>query len=335
MARWTSTAATEESTPPERAQMAWPASPTFSRMAWTVDWMKCSGVQSGLALQMLKRKLRSSAEPCLVWWTSGWNCTAQILRVGSAMPATALEVFAVRWKPGGRASALSPWDIQAVMVAGSSAEERIGFDEADFGVAVFAFAGGAYSSAEVMDDVLQAVADAEDGEAEVEDGGVGGWRVGVVDGAGAPGEDDSDRMVRLDFVDGGGAGKDDGEDVLFADAAGDELGVLRAEVEDDDRRENGRESGGENGRSVHSLVCQGVGGQASMIGSKCRRQSGGELVSVAVVVVRGVGTGFRAMGCPEDAAKEEYPKDGDDEDRAGIPGMVHARFLSRVFRSLL
>ena len=36
-------------------------------------------------------------------------------------------------------------------------------------------------------------------------------------------------------VDRSGAGKDDGEDVLFADAAGDELSVLRAEIEDDDR----------------------------------------------------------------------------------------------------
>ena len=87
-----------------------------------------------------------------------------------------------------------------------------------------------------MDDVLESVADAEDGKAESEDCGVGGRRVGVVDGAGAAGEDDADGMVRFDFVDGSGAGKDDGEDVLFADAAGDELGVLRAEVEDDDRR---------------------------------------------------------------------------------------------------
>ena len=87
----------------------------------------------------------------------------------------------------------------------------------------------------MMHDVLQSVADAEDGQAEREDGGIGGRRVGVVDGAGAPGEDDADGVVRADLVDGRGAGKDDGEDVLLADAAGDELGVLRAEVEDDDR----------------------------------------------------------------------------------------------------
>ena len=87
----------------------------------------------------------------------------------------------------------------------------------------------------MMDDVLQSVADAEDGEAEGEDGGIGGRRVGVIDRAWASGEDDADGVVRVDFVDRGGAGKDDGEDVLFANAPGDELGVLRAEVEDDDR----------------------------------------------------------------------------------------------------
>ena len=118
---------------------------------------------------------------------------------------------------------------------GEFGEKGIGFEQIYFGVAIFAFIGGADSSAEVMDDVLESIADAEDGEAESEDGGIGRWGVGVVDRAGASGENDSDGMVRLDFVDGGGAGKDDGEDVLFADAAGDELGVLRAEVEDDDR----------------------------------------------------------------------------------------------------
>ena len=69
----------------------------------------------------------------------------------------------------------------------------------DFGVAVFAFVGGTDSSAEMMDDVLESVADAEDGEAEGEDGGIGGRRVSVVDGAGASGENDADGVVRLDF----------------------------------------------------------------------------------------------------------------------------------------
>ncbi len=39
---------------------------------------------------------------------------------------------------------------------------------------------------------------------------------------------------RADLFERSGAGEDDGEDVELADAARDELGVLRAEVEDDD-----------------------------------------------------------------------------------------------------
>ena len=67
---FTSTAATEESTPPERAQMAWP-SPTCSRIAATVDWMNWAGVQLGSAWQMRKRKLRSNSVPLGVCRTSG------------------------------------------------------------------------------------------------------------------------------------------------------------------------------------------------------------------------------------------------------------------------
>ena len=42
----------------------------------------------------------------------------------------------------GRASALSPWDIQAVMVAGSSAKRGLVSKQDDFGVAVFALVAG-------------------------------------------------------------------------------------------------------------------------------------------------------------------------------------------------
>ena len=56
----------------------------------------------------------------------------------------------------------------------------------------------------------------------------------LVDAGRAAGEDDAGGGVALDFFELGGAGENDGEDVLFADTARDELGVLRAEVEDDD-----------------------------------------------------------------------------------------------------
>ena len=50
-ARSTSTAATEESTPPESAQMARPF-PTCCRTCSTVESMKCCGVHSGFAPQI-------------------------------------------------------------------------------------------------------------------------------------------------------------------------------------------------------------------------------------------------------------------------------------------
>ena len=81
-------------------------------------WMKCSGVQSAFAPQMPSTKLRSSSIPCRVCTTSGWNCTAQMRRASSAIPASAFAVFAVCVKPAGRAFASSPWLIHTSSVAG-------------------------------------------------------------------------------------------------------------------------------------------------------------------------------------------------------------------------
>src|ERR1035441_1390500 len=53
--------------------------------------------------------------------------------------------------------------------------------------------------------------------------------------------------VAVDFVERSGAGQDDGEDVLFADTARDELRILRAKVEDDDRLR------------FHHILCQRTG----------------------------------------------------------------------------
>ena len=79
-ARWTSVAATAESTPPESAQMTLPSEPvarawasTRSRMRSTVESMKLAEVQSGLAPAMSNTKLRSTSRPRGVCTTSGWN----------------------------------------------------------------------------------------------------------------------------------------------------------------------------------------------------------------------------------------------------------------------
>ena len=118
---------------------------------------------------------------------------------------------------------------------GEAGEEWSLADEGDFGVAVLAVGGAFDASAQVVGDELEAVADAEDGDAEGEDGGVGGGRVGVVDRAGAAREDDAEGVEGFDLVKWDGAREDNGEDVELADAACDELGVLRTKVEDNDR----------------------------------------------------------------------------------------------------
>jgi hypothetical protein len=96
-----------------------------------------------------------------------------------------------------------------------------------------------------MDDEVEAIADTEDGNAEFEKAWIGSGRIGVVDRGGAAGEDYAKRFVGLDIAERDRAREDDGEDVQFADAASDELGILRSEVEDYDCL------------GVHPLVWQG------------------------------------------------------------------------------
>ena len=115
-------------------------------------------------------------------------------------------------------------------------------------MAVLALVGGADFSAEGVHHELQSVADAEYGQAQLKDFGVRGWSVGVVDRRWASGKNDSDRGVALNFFDAGCARQNYRKNILFANAARDELGILRAEVEDDD------------GLGFHGRVSQIAGG---------------------------------------------------------------------------
>ncbi len=104
--------------------------------------------------------------------------------------------------------------------------------ELEFDAAVFAGGGGGDASAEDVGEHLHAVADAEDGEVHVKDGGVALGCAGFVDGGGAAREDDADGVEGAEFGDGDVGAYEDGVDAGFADAAGDELDVLAAEIED-------------------------------------------------------------------------------------------------------
>lgn len=85
-------------------------------------------------------------------------------------------------------------------------------------------------------DLLQAVADSEDRDVQVEHFRVDVRRIGGVDGVGTSGEDDARGFPRQvgEFL---GAGQHFRVDVQFAESAGDEMRVLRAEIEDEDRVE--------------------------------------------------------------------------------------------------
>ena len=130
-----------------------------------------------------------------------------------------------------------------------------------------------------MHDEVQPIADAQHGDAEREQFGVGCGGVGIVDGRWTAGEDEADGLEGLDFDEGHRAGEHDGEDVLLADTAGYELGVLRAEIEDD------------NCLGVHVSVWQGVGRDVKTVGIdnylRPRGRTGVEFCS-GVVISMGV-----------------------------------------------
>jgi hypothetical protein len=115
--------------------------------------------------------------------------------------------------------------------------EELGFVVCVFyiqnGAAVFAALSRFHFSAEMVGEPLHAVADAEDRNPKCEDVDVAFGSLRVVYGAWSAGEHDSRRFEFADFVERGGAWEDGGEDLLFADSAGDELGILAAEVEND------------------------------------------------------------------------------------------------------
>ena len=89
-------------------------------------------------------------------------------------------------------------------------------------------------ASELVRDEVQAVADAEHRQAKRKHAVVGGRSVMIVNGRRSPAQNDAGRPVALDFTQRSGTGQDNGKYFKFADAARNELRVLRAEVENDD-----------------------------------------------------------------------------------------------------
>src|SRR5699024_9765715 len=80
---------------------------------------------------------------------------------------------------------------------------------------------------------LEAVADAEDREPQVEHGRVEAWGIVGVDARGAPGQNQRDRVLGADLLDGRGVRDALRVDPRLPDASRDELRVLGAEVDDE------------------------------------------------------------------------------------------------------
>ena len=109
IARWTSAAATAESTPPDSPQIARP-SPICSRIAATVSSMIEEIVQPGAMPATSCRKRRSTCWPCGECPTSGWYCRPASRRSRSSKAATAARSdAAVTVKPSGARTTESPW----------------------------------------------------------------------------------------------------------------------------------------------------------------------------------------------------------------------------------
>ncbi|SLH08199.1 Uncharacterised protein [Mycobacteroides abscessus subsp. abscessus] len=107
--------------------------------------------------------------------------------------------------------------------------------DVEFGAAVLAGAGVGHRAAERLRHRLEAVADAEDRQVQVEQPRIQLRRALGVHAGRATGQDHRERLLRRDLLHRGGMGNHLGVDARLADPASDQLGVLGTEVDDEDR----------------------------------------------------------------------------------------------------
>jgi hypothetical protein len=107
--------------------------------------------------------------------------------------------------------------------------------DVEVGAAVLAPAGVGHLTPELEGDQLGAVADPEGGDAQRVDLGIEAGGVLDVDRLGAAGQDQGGGAAGLELGGGDRVGDDLAVDVGLTDPAGDELCVLSAEVDDQDR----------------------------------------------------------------------------------------------------
>ena len=118
-------------------------------------------------------------------------------------------------------------------------------DNIDFRAAILALVRGAHLAAQRVHHELQSVADAEHGHAQLKHARVRGRSVFVINRPGRAREHDARRRIAFHFVELRRARQHDRKHILLANAARDQLRILRAEVKDDNalaHRRRGRGS---------------------------------------------------------------------------------------------
>ena len=113
-------------------------------------------------------------------------------------------------------------------------EQVLGIEDAEWFAAVFPGRGGGHSAAQEMVHELDAVADAQNRHPQVEEFRVDGGGVRLVDAPGAAGKNDALGREFLDFRQRHHKGVDFAIDLELPHPPGDELGVLGAEIQDQD-----------------------------------------------------------------------------------------------------
>lgn len=98
----------------------------------------------------------------------------------------------------------------------------------------FAPFDGMHLTAQVVGEELHSVTDPENGDSEVEDRVLEGWRAGVIDAVRTTGQDDPTGVECTDAIGGCVPREEFGIDAALADTTHDEAGILGPVVEDDD-----------------------------------------------------------------------------------------------------
>jgi len=127
-----------------------------------------------------------------------------------------------------------PVAVPDFQIFGQAFEQRGGSAAMQDTAAVFTPGATSHLAPKLLHQKLHPVTDAEDGNAKMEDAPVHFGRLRGVHAGRAAAENDSLGPEGEDFPHGDGVGNDLGIDVGFADPPGDDLGVLGAEIEDQD-----------------------------------------------------------------------------------------------------